>query len=99
MTERFERRVAEVDRLVRELAPDSAAEVRRTTGPGDSAQWDRAGSWATLTLHDDGRLELTLHTGSDVHPDALEIGLDDPDVAAMIAQPVATLLAGASGEP
>ncbi len=41
-------------------------------------------------------MELTLHTGSEVHPDALEIGIDDADVVDMIAQPVTALLASAS---
>ena len=94
----FAARVAEVDRRIREIQPAVAAEIRRNDGTADSATWERGGSWATLTLHDGRwpRLELSLHNGSNEHPEALEIGIDDADVVNMIAVPVADLLANAS---
>jgi hypothetical protein len=93
----FAGRVDEVDRRIREIQPDIAAEIRRNDGNAQSATWERGGCWATLTLHDGTwpRLELSLHTGSDDHPEALEIGVDDADVVNMIAVPVAELLARA----
>ncbi len=93
-TQSFARRVAEVDRRVREIEPAIAAGIRHQHRPGE-ARWERGGCWATLTLHDGSppRLELTSHNGSDEHPDALEIGIDDADVVDMIARPVAGLLA------
>jgi hypothetical protein len=101
MTDSFAARVAEIDRRIREINPAIAAGIVHDGGAGDEARWERAGRWATLTLHDGNppRLELTSHTGSPVHaddhPEALEIGFDDADVVDMIAQPVAALLAGA----
>jgi hypothetical protein len=94
----FAARVAEVDRRIREIQPGVAAEIRRNDGTAASATWERRGSWATLTLHDGQwpRLELSLHTGTEDHPQALEIGIDDADVVNMIAVPVADLLANAS---
>jgi hypothetical protein len=94
----FADRVAEVDRRIREIRPGVAGEIRRNDGTPQSATWERGGSWATLTLHDGTwpRLELSLHNGSDEHPEALEIGIDDADVVNMIAVPVADLLAGPS---
>ena len=94
----FANRVAEVDRRIREIQPAAAAEITRKDGTPQSATWERGGSWATLTLHDGRwpRLELSLHNGSDEHPEALEIGIDDADVVNMIAVPVADLLARAS---
>jgi len=91
----FASRVAEVDRRIREIEPGIAAEIRRNDGNAQSATWERGGYWATLTFHDGKwpRLELSMHTGSDDHPEALEIGLDDADVVNMIAAPVAELLA------
>ena len=96
MTESFERRVAEIDRRIRAINPEIAADIAHERGPGDDSRWERDGRWATLTLHDGKplRLELTSHTGTDQHPDALEIGIDDPDVVDMVAQPVAALFAG-----
>jgi hypothetical protein len=96
-TQSFERRVAEVDRRVREIAPQVAAGTRQVTGPL-SATWERGGSRAILTQHDGAvpHLELTLHTGRDDHPDAQEIGFDDADVVDMIAEPIAELLARAT---
>ncbi len=99
MTDRFATRVAEIDRRIRQIEPPIAASIRHERGPGDEARWERDGRWATLIFHADGtppRLELTLHTGSDAHPDALEIGIDDADVVDMVAQPVTALLAGAT---
>ena len=94
----FADRAAEVDRRIREIQPGVAGEIRRKDGTPQSATWERGSSWATLTLHDGRwpRLELSLHTGSDEHPEALEIGIDDADVVNMIAVPVADLLARAS---
>ncbi len=94
----FAARVGEVDRRIREIDPAVAAEIRRKDGTPQSATWERGGSWATLTLHDGKwpRLELSLHNGSDEHPEALEIGIDEADVVNMIAVPVADLLARAS---
>ena len=95
---KFADRVAEVDRRIREIRPALAEEIQRNDGTPQSATWERAGSWATLTLHDGTwpRLELSLHTGSKEHPEALEIGIDDADVVNMIAVPIADLLARAS---
>ncbi len=97
-TQSFARRVAEVDRRVREIEPAIAASIRHEVGPGGEARWERGPCWATLTLHDGSpaRLELTSHNGSDEHPEALEIGFDDADVVDMIAQPIVGLLAGAT---
>ena len=94
----FAGRVDEVDRRIREIQPALGAEIRRKNGTAQSTTWERGGSWATLTLHDGTwpRLELSLHTGSEEHPEALEIGIDDADVVNMIAVPVADLLARAS---
>ena len=94
----FAARVAEVDRRIREIRTEVASEIGRKDGSGDSATWERGGSWATLTLHDGKwpRLELSLHNGTEEHPEALEIGIDDADVVNMIAVPVADLLARAS---
>lgn len=100
MTDRFAARVAEIDRRIREIDPAIAAEIVHGGDSSGEARWERAGRWATLTLHDGSplRLELTSHTGSPVHgddhPDALEIGIDDEDVVDMVARPVAALLAG-----
>jgi hypothetical protein len=93
----FERRVTQVDRRVREIAPQLAGDTLRETGPL-SASWERGGSRAILTQHDGAvpHLELTLHTGRDDHPDAQEIGFDDADAVDMIAQPIAELLARAT---
>jgi hypothetical protein len=93
----FERRVAEVDRRVREIAPQIAGETRHLPG-ALSATWERDGSKAILTQHDGAvpHLELTLHTGRDDHPDAQEIGFEDADVVDMIAEPIAELLARAT---
>jgi hypothetical protein len=95
MTDSFTDRVAEIDRRIRAINPAIAADIAHQRGPGE-ARWERAGRWATLTLHDGDplRLELTSHTGSDQHPEALEIGIDDADVVDMVAQPVTALLAG-----
>ncbi len=94
----FAARADEVDRRIREIQPGIAGEIRRNDGTAQSATWERGGCWATLTLHDGKwpRLELSLHTGSDDHPEALEIGVDDADVVNMIAVPVADLLARAT---
>ena len=94
----FADRVAEVDRRIREIQPDIAGDITRKDGTPQSAPWERGGSWATLTLHEAKwpRLELSLHNGTDEHPEALEIGIDDADVVNMIAVPVADLLARAS---
>jgi hypothetical protein len=94
----FAGRVAEVDRRIREIRPDVAGEIQRNDGTPQSTTWERGGSWATLTLHDGKwpRLELSLHNGSDEHPEALEIGIDEADVVNMIAVPAADLLARAS---
>jgi hypothetical protein len=94
----FAGRVDEVDRRIREIQPGISAEIRRNDGTAQSATWERRGAWATLTLHDGTwpRLELSLHTGSAQHPEALEIGIGDADVVNMIAVPVADLLARAS---
>ena len=94
----FADRVAEVDQRIREIRPDVAGEIQRNDGTPQSTTWERGGSWATLTLHDGKwpRLELSLHNGSDEHPEALEIGIDDADVVNMIAVPAADLLARAS---
>ena len=94
----FAARVDEVDRRIREIQSELAAEIRRSEGTAQSITWERGGSWATLTLHDGKwpRLELSLHNGSDAHPEALEIGIDDADVVNMIAVPVADFLARAS---
>jgi hypothetical protein len=94
----FADRVAAVDRRIREIRPDVAGEIQRNDGTAQSTTWERGGSWATLTLHDGKwpRLELSLHNGSDEHPEALEIGIDDADVVNMIAVPAADLLARAS---
>ena len=91
----FAARADEVDRRIREIDPGAAAEIRRNDGTAQSTTWERGGSWATLTLHDGKwpRLELSLHNGSDEHPEALEIGIDDADVVNMIAVPVADFLA------
>jgi hypothetical protein len=96
----FAARVDEVDRRIREIEPGAAAEIRRKDGTPQSTTWERGGSWATLTLHEAkwSRLELSLHNGSDEHPEALEIGIDDADVVNMIAVPVADLLARASSD-
>ncbi len=96
-SQRFAGRVAEVDRRIREIQPDVAGELRRKDG-GQSATWERGGSWATLTMHDGTwpRLELSMHNGSEAHPEALEIGIDDADVVNMIAVPLADFLARAS---
>jgi hypothetical protein len=94
----FANRAGEVDTRIREIEPGIAAEIRRNDGTPQSVTWERGGSWATLTLHDGKwpRLELSLHNGSNEHPEALEIGIDDADVVNMIAVPVADLLARAS---
>ncbi len=94
----FAARADEVDRRIREIQSALAAEIRRKDGTPQSATWERGGSWATLTLHDGRwpRLELSLHNGTEEHPEALEIGIDDADVVNMIAVPVADLLARAS---
>lgn len=102
MTDSFTARVAEIDRRIRAINPAIATDIAHEHGSRE-ARWERAGRWATLTLHDGSplRLELTSHTGSPVrgddHPDALEIGIDDEDVVDMVAQPVAALLAGPTG--
>jgi hypothetical protein len=84
----FEERIAQVDRRIREIRPEIAGEVHRDAAHENMATWDRNGAWATLTLHDAGRLELSLHPAKDV-PDILEIRIDDADVVDMIAVPVA----------
>ncbi len=81
-------RAAEVDRRVRELAPQRASEIQFENGGEGSVTWRRNEKWATLTLHDAGRLELMLHPASGV-PDVLEILIDDADAVNMIAVPVA----------
>ena len=98
MAQTFADRVAEVDRRIREIQSAVAAEIGRKDGTPHSTTWERGGSWATLTLHDGRwpRLELSLHNGSNEHPEALEIGIDDADVVNMIAVPVADLLARAT---
>jgi hypothetical protein len=94
----FAARAAEVDRRIREIQPAIANEIERKDRTPQSTTWERGGAWATLILHDGTwpRLELTLHTGSDEHPEALEIGIADADVVNMIAVPVADLLANAT---
>lgn len=94
----FAARVAEVDRRIREIQPAAAPQIQRNDATEGSTTWSRGGSWATLTLHDGTwpRLELSLHNGSNEHPEALEIGIDEADVVNMIAVPVADLLARAS---
>jgi hypothetical protein len=81
-----------VDAAIR--TQDRVPEAVRTNGSGESVTWARADAWATLTLHDGGRLELTLHTRADEHPQTLEILLDDPDAIQLIAEPAAALLGG-----
>ena len=83
-----------VDRRIRQLEPGAASHVERKPGANDSVTWANGDAWATLALHDAGRLELTLHTRGDEHPETLEIQVDDADVVDMIAEPVAALLAG-----
>ncbi len=90
----FAARADAVDRRIRELEPDAAAHVERKAGANDSVTWAHGDAWATLSLHDAERLELTLHTRSDDHPQTLEILAGDADVVDMIAEPVAALLAG-----
>jgi hypothetical protein len=85
--ESFAQRVDDVDRRVREIGPEIAAEVTRENPHDNTAIWRRGEKWATLTLHERERLELTLHPAGDV-PDTLEIRLDDQDVVNMIAVPV-----------
>jgi hypothetical protein len=84
----FEQRVAQVDRRIREIRSDVAGEISRDDAPENTATWKRSGVWATLSLHDDARLELSLHPAAEV-PDILEIRIDDADVVDMIAVPVA----------
>lgn len=91
-TETFEQRAADVDRLIREIDPRIAGAVRREDPHENTVIWRRGEVWATLTLHERERLELTLHPAGDV-PDTLEIRLDDQDVVNMIAVPVADHLA------
>jgi hypothetical protein len=83
-----------IDRSIRQHAPALADRVQRKPGNGESVTWANGDAWATLVLHEAGRLELTLHTRSDEHPQTLEIRLDDADVVNMIAEPAAALLAG-----
>jgi hypothetical protein len=85
--DRIQNRAAEVDRRVRALAPQAAAEIAFEHGGENSVTWRHEGKWATLTLHEAGRLELTLHPAGEV-PDVLEIRMDDADVVDMIAIPV-----------
>jgi hypothetical protein len=87
----FETRVAQVDQRIREINPEIAGELRRDDTRENTVTWERNGAWATLTLHDDARLELSLHPAQDV-PDILEIRIDDADVVNMIAVPVANHL-------
>jgi hypothetical protein len=84
----FAERTAQVDRRIREIRPEIAGELRLDDKRENAATWERNGAWATLTLHDDARLELSLHPARDV-PDILEIRIDDADVVNMIAVPVA----------
>ena len=85
-----------IDRRIHEREPALADRVQRKPGNGESVTWTSGDAWATLVLHEAGRLELTLHTRSDEHPETLEIRIDDADVVNMIAVPVADLLASAS---
>jgi hypothetical protein len=88
VTESFEQRVADVDRRIREIRPAIAGDLAREQPHENTVIWRRGERWATLTLHERERLELSLHPAGDV-PDVLEIRLDDQDVVNMIAVPVA----------
>jgi hypothetical protein len=83
-----------IDRRIRERDSALADRVQRKPGNGESVTWTNGDAWATLVLHDAGRLELTLHSRSDEHPETLEIRLDDADIVNMIAEPAAALLGG-----
>ncbi|HEY0615601.1 MAG TPA: hypothetical protein VGC96_13200 [Candidatus Elarobacter sp.] len=82
----FEQIVAAVNGRVEETG------ARVDAATANTAIWRRGDVWATLTAHDGGRLELTLHPAGDV-PDVLEIDVRDADVVDMIAVPVANHLA------
>ncbi|MEA2720266.1 MAG: hypothetical protein QOJ39_2130 [Candidatus Eremiobacteraeota bacterium] len=89
--EAIQSRAVEVDRRVRDLAPETAAEIVFEPSGNNGVTWRRNAKSATLTLHDAGRLELTLHPAGEV-PDVLEILVDDADAVDMIAVPVANHL-------
>jgi hypothetical protein len=91
VADEFARLADVLERRIRQL--DSSATPHAEVN-GTSVTWRQGDAWATLTLHDAGRLELTLHTRSDAHPETLEIQVDDADAVDMIAEPVAALLAG-----
>ena len=96
----FTQRVAEVDRRVRELTA-LGDEIILRSEPEDTVTWDRGHYRATLELHTAEklpRLSLFLHTGSQMHPSPLQIGLYDADVVEMVAEPVAGLLSGSVTE-
>ncbi|MBV9102290.1 MAG: hypothetical protein JO060_01805 [Candidatus Eremiobacteraeota bacterium] len=95
-SEAFRKTIADVDRRVRELAGAGEEIVLRTDAP-DTATWDRGDYRGTLSLHTAEklpRLSLSLHTGTQMHPDPVQIGLYDADVVELIAEPIAGLLSG-----
>lgn len=85
--------VKKISARVAELEPEGAALIR-VDARDDEATWSRGRFRATLIFHREEklpRLELMLHTGGQIHPETLEIGLFDADAADMIAEPIAGL--------
>lgn len=85
--------VEKIGARVRELDPAPAREVRLEVRE-DAASWTCGHFQAALIFHRTEalpRLELMLHTGDQIHPETLEIGLFDADVVDMIAEPIAGL--------
>jgi hypothetical protein len=92
----FAERVRQIDARIRELDSSIAPDVRLAMD-GETATWERAGYRATLVLHSGVqpvRLSLELLTGSTMHPDSEQIGIDDADVVELVARPIAGLLSG-----
>ena len=89
----FDELVKKIGARVSELEPAAAARIR-VDPRDDEATWSRGRFRATLIFHRDEklpRLELMLHTGGQIHPETLEIGLFDADAVELIAEPIAGL--------
>ena len=90
----FVRQVAAVDRRLTELLAGVDG-VRLAERSATSATWERGSRRATLVRHaDPARYQVEFLGAPGDPPEAEEIGVDDPDVVELLAQPIAGFLRG-----
>ena len=94
---RFEGRIDELDRRLRELLPGNATQIACERRNG-AATWRHADAWGTLSLDETASppvLKLLLYRrSSSDEQNAVEVAIDDEDVVEVLAEPLAGLFSG-----